>query len=92
MPDDVVFKLSADDVAVAGTTRARPGPDVLSWDAGWLWASTGVGRSLLRLGGEGGASQLRMDAIPVGVAATGGLLWTATLPLPAAGAAGRQGR
>ena len=83
VPDDVVFKLSADDLAVAGTTRARPGPDVLSWDAGRLWASTGVGRSLLRLGGEGGASQLRMDAIPVGVAATGGLLWTATLPLPA---------
>ena len=82
MPDDVIFKLSADDLAVAGTTPARPGPDVLSWDAGRLWASTGVGRSLLRLGGDGGSSQLRMDAIPVGVAASGGLLWTATLPLP----------
>ena len=82
VPDDVVFKLSADDLAVAGTTPARPGPDVLSWDAGRLWASTGVGRSLLRLGGDGGSSQLRMDAIPVGVAASGGLLWTATLPLP----------
>src|SRR5829696_162415 len=82
VPDDVIFKLSADDLAVAGTTRARPGADVLSWDAGRLWASTGVGRSLLRLGGESGSSQLRMDAIPAGVAASGGLLWTATLPLP----------
>jgi peptide/nickel transport system substrate-binding protein len=82
VPDDVIFKLSADDLAVAGTTQARPGPDVLSWDAGQLWASTGVGRSLLRLGGESGSSQLHMDAIPAGVAASGGLLWTATLPLP----------
>ena len=79
VPDDVIFKLSADDLAVAGTTPARPGPDVLSWDSGQLWASTGVGRSLLRLGGDGGSTQLRMDAIPAGVAASGGLLWTATL-------------
>jgi ABC-type transport system substrate-binding protein len=84
VPDDVVFKLSADDLAVAGTTRARPRPDVLSWGAGRLWASTGAGRSLLQVGGESARSELRLDAIPVGVAAAGGRLWTATLPLPAA--------
>jgi ABC-type transport system substrate-binding protein len=84
VPDDVIFKLSADDLAVAGTTRASPGPDVLAWDGARLWASTGVGRSLLRIGGESATPPpLRMDAIPVGVAANRGLLWTATLPLPA---------
>ena len=92
VPDDVVFKLSADDLAVAGTTPARPGPDVLSWDAGRLWASTGVGRSLLRLGGDGGSSQLRMDAIPVGVAATRRPAVDGNAPAPSARAAGRQGR
>ena len=55
---------------------------MLSWDAGRLWASTGVGRSLLRLDGEGQSSRVDIDAIPVGVVATGGRLWTATLPLP----------
>jgi serine/threonine-protein kinase len=82
VPDDVVFRLSADDLAVAGTSRTGSGPDVLSWDAGRLWASSGDGRSLIRSGGEGGPARVRLDAIPVSVAAGRGLLWTATLPLP----------
>src|SRR5215208_1592124 len=75
VPDDVVYKLSTDDLAVAGTTRTRTRPDVLSWDAGRLWASTGTGRSLLLVRGESARSELRLDAIPVGVAAAGGRLW-----------------
>ncbi len=82
VPEDVVFKLSADDLAVAGTSRAAPGPDRLAWDADRLWVSTGAGRSLIRIGGDGPQSPLRLDAIPVALAATGGLLWTATLPVP----------
>jgi ABC-type transport system substrate-binding protein len=83
VPDDVVFKLSVDDLAVAGSTPARPRPDVLSWDGGRLWASTGTGRSLLPVGDEAARFKLRLDAIPVGVVAAGGRLWTATLPVPA---------
>ena len=81
VPDDVVFKLSADDLSVAGTSPARPGPERLSWDRGRLWASTGAGRSLIPVASQR-RSGLRLDAIPVTVAATGGLLWTATLPVP----------
>ena len=36
----------------------------------------------MRAGGEGALSRLRLDAIPVAVAASGGLVWTATLPIP----------
>jgi ABC-type transport system substrate-binding protein len=90
VPDDVVFRLSADDLGVAGTSRAGPGLDVLSWDAGRLWASSGAGRSLIR--SDGASTRLRLDAIPVAVAAGRGLLWTATLPVPRpAGPAGRGG-
>ena len=42
VPDDVVFKLSADDLSVAGTSPARPGPERLSWDRR---AALGVDRS-----------------------------------------------
>ena len=77
-----VFKLSADDLAVAGTSPAAASPDALAWGGGRLWASSGAGRSLMRAGGEGALSRLRLDAIPVAVAASGGLVWTATLPIP----------
>ena len=79
VPDDTVFKLSADDLAVIGAGRVADGPDRLSWGDGRLWISTGVRQTLVR---EGGGPAVRLDAIPAALSASGGLLWTATLPVP----------
>jgi predicted Ser/Thr protein kinase len=82
-PDDVVFKLSADDAGVAGTIPAAPDLERLSWGAGALWATSPRARTLTRIDPpQGGAGRLVLDARPVAAPLRGGVLWTATAPAP----------
>jgi ABC-type transport system substrate-binding protein/predicted Ser/Thr protein kinase len=84
VPDDVVFKLSADDAGLAGALPAGPDPERLLWGAGGLWIASDSGRALSQIDPEGGTTRrLVFDARPAAAWLDGGLLWAATAPAPA---------
>ncbi|HSD77687.1 MAG TPA: protein kinase, partial [Solirubrobacteraceae bacterium] len=83
VPDNVVYKLDADDAGVAGTVSAGADPERLSWGAGALWVVSGRGRSLTRMDPrQDSGRRLVLDARPVAAGVRGGTLWTATAPAP----------
>jgi len=79
VPDDVVFKLNAEDLGVGGTMSAGPDPERLSWSAGSLWAMSGQARTITRVGTT---RRFVLDARPVAAPLRGGVLWAATAPAP----------
>ena len=91
VPDDVVFKLNADDAGVAGTMPAGAGPRAPAWSAGSLWAMSGS-RARDDHPRRARTRRFVLDARPVAAPLRGGVLWTATAPRAAAAGPGAAGR
>ena len=95
VPDDVVFRLNADDASVEGSSRAAAGTESLTHSPAAVFVAGSTGRALVRLDvGSGRRTTIALTGAPGLVRYHGGRLWTAATPVPAlpAAAAGPQVR
>jgi ABC-type oligopeptide transport system substrate-binding subunit len=83
VPDDVVFRLSADDASIEATQPAGRDPAALSTAPGVLWVADGAGRALTRLDiSTGRRTAMPLDGTPQMVREHVGLLWVSAAPDP----------
>ena len=83
VPDDVVFRLNADDASVEGTSRASAGADSLTHSPDAVFVAGSSGRELVRLDiGSKRRTTIALAGAPGLVRYHGGTLWTAATPVP----------
>jgi ABC-type oligopeptide transport system substrate-binding subunit len=83
LPDDVVFKLSKDDLGVQGVPATGPDPERISFGGGHLWIANTASRTVSLLDQISGArQQLVAAAGPTTALYHDGLVWAAATPAP----------
>src|SRR4051794_4462209 len=83
VPDDVVFRLNADDASVEGTSHVGGGAESVSATPGTVFAAASSERALVQLDvASGRRTTIALDGAPQLVRYRNGLLWTAATPQP----------
>jgi ABC-type transport system substrate-binding protein/tRNA A-37 threonylcarbamoyl transferase component Bud32 len=83
VPDDVVFKLSEDDLSVLGSLPSGPDPERVSFGRGLLWIANTAAKTVSLLDpGSGTRSELGVGAAPILVQYHDGIVWTGAVPAP----------
>jgi ABC-type transport system substrate-binding protein/DNA-binding beta-propeller fold protein YncE/predicted Ser/Thr protein kinase len=83
VPDDVVYKLSEDDLSVQGSPASGPDPERISFGRGVLWIANTEAKTISLLDpGLDTRAELPVGAAPVMVRFRDGLVWTGVVPAP----------
>jgi ABC-type transport system substrate-binding protein/tRNA A-37 threonylcarbamoyl transferase component Bud32 len=83
VPDDVVFRLNADDASVEGTSPAPSGAESITAVPGTVFVAGSSARELVRLDvASGRRTTIALDGVPELVRYRKGIVWTAATPVP----------
>jgi tRNA A-37 threonylcarbamoyl transferase component Bud32 len=83
VPDDLVFRLSEDDLSIQTSLQTGSDAQHVSFGDGHLWIANTTSRAVSFLDDVSGArKQLQGEAQPVAAVYHGGLVWTAAAPAP----------